>query len=279
MTSFRRLSILAATALAVTGLASATTVGYNATAIVYNSAAGNQTPPINADFTYQITLPDFNSSLGTLTGVQIYFFTSLTATAATLTNTGSTNQNNFSLVGTTDIVTGMTNSATSTDIFHDPLATPPNSPSDPIQTFTSGNIANLGGVTTPGVCASTTGASTCNQINFGAQAAVTDINTGILSVIYTNGTGLQGVSGLILNGTSIGNYIGGGSFNLAGSTVGSSTITGASSVIGGVSVVGRVNAEVDYTYTVASSTPEPTTMVLFGSALVGLGLLRKRVRQ
>jgi hypothetical protein len=36
------------------------------------------------------------------------------------------------------------------------------------------------------------------------------------------------------------------------------------------------NVIVTYTYTEISGTPEPTTMVLFGSALVGLGLLRKR---
>jgi hypothetical protein len=36
---------------------------------------------------------------------------------------------------------------------------------------------------------------------------------------------------------------------------------------------------VAYDFTTSSGTPEPTTMVLFGSALVGLGLLRKRVRQ
>jgi hypothetical protein len=33
---------------------------------------------------------------------------------------------------------------------------------------------------------------------------------------------------------------------------------------------------VQYDYTIVSSTPEPTTMLLFGSALVGLGVMRKR---
>jgi len=37
-------------------------------------------------------------------------------------------------------------------------------------------------------------------------------------------------------------------------------------------------AYITYDYTIPSGVPEPTTMVLFGSALVGLGLLRKRVR-
>ena len=36
--------------------------------------------------------------------------------------------------------------------------------------------------------------------------------------------------------------------------------------------------QVLYDYAIPSSTPEPTTMVLFGSALVGLGVLRKRIK-
>jgi len=38
-------------------------------------------------------------------------------------------------------------------------------------------------------------------------------------------------------------------------------------------------AEVTYEYTVPSGTPEPGTMVLLGSALVGLGVIRKRSRR
>ena len=38
-------------------------------------------------------------------------------------------------------------------------------------------------------------------------------------------------------------------------------------------------AEVTYEYSVPSGTPEPGTMVLLGSALVGLGVIRKRSRR
>jgi hypothetical protein len=56
--------------------------------------------------------------------------------------------------------------------------------------------------------------------------------------------------------------------NINSGAAGSATYTDA--VSGAVTVT--------YDYTEPSSTPEPATLVLFGSALVGLGLIRKRVR-
>jgi hypothetical protein len=52
------------------------------------------------------------------------------------------------------------------------------------------------------------------------------------------------------------------------SSLQASTLTGTASGTG----------TVVYDYSVISSTPEPASLVLFGSALVGLGLLRKRTR-
>jgi hypothetical protein len=45
------------------------------------------------------------------------------------------------------------------------------------------------------------------------------------------------------------------------------------------SITEQVAVTYDYTTFNTNGTPEPTTLVLFGSALVGLGLLRKRVRR
>jgi hypothetical protein len=47
----------------------------------------------------------------------------------------------------------------------------------------------------------------------------------------------------------------------------------------GLNTSATFQAEIDYSYTVNSSTPEPATMVLMGGALLGLGLLGKRIRK
>ena len=39
-----------------------------------------------------------------------------------------------------------------------------------------------------------------------------------------------------------------------------------------------LRGSITFTYTVNSATPEPATMFLMGSALLGVGLLRKRIR-
>jgi len=56
--------------------------------------------------------------------------------------------------------------------------------------------------------------------------------------------------------------------------------TTATSYLPGVTAgIGEVTASVSaFGATSLQTTPEPTTMVLFGSALVGLGLIRKRIR-
>jgi hypothetical protein len=70
-------------------------------------------------------------------------------------------------------------------------------------------------------------------------------------------------------------------FYLSSLTNVTTTLSGGStSTAKSTSIAESITVFYDYTTSTATpTTPEPTTMVLFGSALVGLGLLRKRVRQ
>jgi hypothetical protein len=80
-----------------------------------------------------------------------------------------------------------------------------------------------------------------------------------------------------------GNYTGAGSF-LFGimDTAGYSTVT--SGQVGNLNLNTQYNlaynatADIKYTYTSNSGTPEPTTMLLLGGGLLSLGLLRKRIK-
>jgi hypothetical protein len=77
------------------------------------------------------------------------------------------------------------------------------------------------------------------------------------------------------------NYVGtGDTFTLTGSTENLTTFAGGGGNINlALHTAATFQAEIDYFYTVNSSTPEPATMVLMGGALLGLGLFGKRLRK
>jgi hypothetical protein len=70
----------------------------------------------------------------------------------------------------------------------------------------------------------------------------------------------------------------GGGVSLPGNFPNGVTNTNNSETLLSSSSVG-VQYVYSYTDTLISTTPEPATLVLFGSALIGIGLIRKRVRQ
>ena len=85
-----------------------------------------------------------------------------------------------------------------------------------------------------------------------------------------------------IGGADLANYQSAGpsTFTLGGSTLNLTTFTGG----GGnlwflLTTSATFQAEIDYTYTIPSGTPEPTTMALMGGALLGLGLLGKRFKK
>jgi len=257
--------ILTAASLAVLacGIASADTVAYNGT-VTY---PGAQSLPAATDFTYSISLPDFNSSLGTLTGVEIIFYATETVTSLNLVNSGTNTSSNFTATIDSLVTQNFSNSANSADVFHGtggaaisfaPYETP---------------TITLGGSSNTGTCPTGTPSASCNNVTYNLNVEDDVVKEG-----YTTVTGLNGLTGVAKAGTSISDYVGSGNFTIGGNTSGSYTIGGGGSASASIASTGAVAAEVDYTYTPVSATPEPTTMVLFGSALVGLGLIRKRAR-
>jgi hypothetical protein len=118
---------------------------------------------------------------------------------------------------------------------------------------------------------------------FTFNASATDSTPGTLgpggSVTVTGLTG-TGSSNVDL-GTN-GAYVGSGNtpvFSLSGQGAAAVTGNGAAGLLYGGSATGSVQATITYTYTPITSSPEPTTMLLFGSALVGLGCFRKRAQK
>lgn len=264
--SFVLLLILAA----CTGLASASTVAYSA-AFTFDGSS-----------TYTATLPKFNSALGTLTGVKLYFRAVDAFSTFELKNNDATEMV-LNVGVTVNMTKNFANTATAADKFNLEI----------LQVFDTGIGTNLGSCATtggaptvvlPGDCTALTipGLGTTTYPAF--TIANTDANyrppIDPTSTIVT-GTGVLGVFGAAKTSSSIASYVGGpaSTFNLStqpGFTVsydagGNGTPNVTLSTVSVISFTG----EVDYTYNIV---PEPNTigLAIGGGILLLLGMRRSR---
>jgi hypothetical protein len=252
MTTFRRILLTTSLAAAASGLASANSIDFLSTP----TTSG----PTATDFSYSLSLPEFNLSGFTLTGATIYFFAEETVSSLTFTNNVVIPET-FTPSVTDNVTSSAGNTANSADAFG----------AETLSLFDQSITLGPKGAPT---CPAGTPSASCSSVTYTTLPKVDNLGLGL-----TTGTGGVGLTGVVesISGADLVNYIGSGNFNLTGSTLTTLSGLGGGNVVGFIDGTVQVSAEVDYTYTVAA-TPEPT-MGLIAGALAGHELLGRRLKK
>jgi hypothetical protein len=263
MMTLRRVLLGLGTAALVCSIASADTLYSTSVAAPMS---------FTTDGNYTLTLNKFDSSLGNLTGATLYFYVTEDVTNLNFTNnTGSEQTLDIAL---TSKITNLTNSANSSDLYA----------VETLDIFDTGiGDGNAQLPASPGAITFAIGQS----LSVPDQTIQNIDPTYAAFYGYTVGTGADLVNPLTgvaktISGSHLGSYVASPlvtTFTLTGKT--QSPFTGIGTIPYTKTVNATFAAEIDYTYTLRpppSDTPEPTTLVLMGTALAGVGLLRKRIK-
>jgi len=314
MKSLRRILITAVAAVAVSGIASADTIiGYTATTAntatdlnnilqtipAWDPGAGGSSIVSNVSgggYTTGVAMSSLNPALFTYTLVGYNITVNETLTGNYILTNSSTSS---SATGTSFIdsytAVGLNTTLGFIDNTHDAVADLYSCSTTNIGLPTAGcvhqgeQVSSTGGGPDPngpssgaialGVAGSGTNSFTSSPINVNSKFV--DLGCELagfgFSADNTNNAGtaclITGNNGAVATGSALLNFY----FKTA--TEDTTTFQGGNnSTQYNTSVTEQVTVTYDYSAVPISTTPEPTTMVLFGSALVGLGLLRKRAR-
>jgi hypothetical protein len=262
MKTLRRILLTTSLAAAACGVASANSIDFLSSPTTFG--------PSTTDFTYSLALPRFLAGTdgvplnATLTGATIYFFAEESINTLTLTNTAS-GVESFTYLATSNVTSNSSNSANNADRYM----------TETLALFSMPMV--LGGDSTP-PCPEADASAACSSVAW-TPPAIGETN---LTIGFPTGTGGLGVDGVTksITGGDLANYTGATDFTLGGSTKSFSSFAGGG---GNINVVQNTTAgfeaEIDYTYTIPSGTPEPVTSALVGGGLIGLGLLSRRRRK